>query len=78
MSLKQFMVNHVRHWEAALFQDLAGDWLLSDLSIKKICEHETKLVEMSKMSYNSRDPIAEKSKNSRREYLRCSDFLALI
>jgi hypothetical protein len=31
MGLKQFTVNHVRHWEAALFNDLVSDWLERDL-----------------------------------------------
>jgi len=33
---------------------------------------------MSKMSFNSRDSIAEKSKNYHREYLGCSEFLAML
>ena len=33
---------------------------------------------MSKMSFHSRDSIAEKSKNYHREYLRCSEFLAML
>ena len=69
-------MSHIRHWEAAMFQGLVSDWpALDKWNIEWFCLQQTTLVEMSKMSFHSRDSAADKAKHYSREYLSCSEFL---
>jgi hypothetical protein len=75
MKLKEFTVEHVRHWEPALFLDLVSDWSLIGSNLQDFCDSESMLVEVTEISYTSRESAAEKQKKTNKRYVTCSKFL---